>query len=99
MRQAIFEHDFFEFMKESAVFFGAHPSQVLIRKDASTWRSNQRAQNGGNRGQSNHRSASAFAYGCPRAFTDRENHLPTARTVRTKAPPRRAGVCIDVVCI
>jgi hypothetical protein len=42
---------------------------------------------------------SAFAYGCPRAFTDRENHLPTARTVRTKDPPRRAGLCIDVVCI
>jgi hypothetical protein len=29
---------------------------------------------------------SAFAYGCPRAFTDRENHLPTARTVGTKDP-------------
>src|ERR1700730_16849478 len=58
-----------------------------------------RAQNGGNRGQSNHRSASAFAYGCPRPFTDRENHLPKARTVRTKTPPRRAEVCIDVVCI
>ena len=55
------------------------------------------AQNGGKRGQSNHRSA--FVYGCPRALTDCENNLPTARTVRTKAPPRRAGVCIDVVCI
>jgi hypothetical protein len=44
-------------------------------------------------------SPSAFADGCARAFTDCENHRLTARTVRTKAPPRRTGVWIDVVCI
>ena len=49
-------------------------------------------QNGGNRGQSNRRLALAFAHGCPRAFTGCENHLLTARTVRTKAPLRRVGV-------
>ena len=74
------------------------PPVLVSRQLSSTWSSRDRlsikgvAQKGGNRGRSKRRSASAFAYGCPGAFTDWENHLPTARTARTKAPLRRAGV-------
>jgi hypothetical protein len=32
-------------------------------------------------------------------LTARENDLPTARAVRSKVRSRRAGVCVDVVCM